>query len=161
MTRRERQYRYEKMAQAAASDKSRHFWQEVKNMRDMDCKIKPPNIDGKYSNIDIVEAFCKKFEDLFNLVPSDECKRNDIKDFIGENVIQCDGSDFIVIEDEISNAIHELKNGKSDGDKGLISDPVKLTPRCFTTVLSILLSTVRRHGHMKCYYHLCLPFPRK
>ncbi len=55
LTRRERQYRYEKMAQAAASDKSRHFWQEVKKMRD--CKIKPPNIDGKYSNKDIAELF--------------------------------------------------------------------------------------------------------
>ncbi len=40
------------------------------------------------------------------------------------------------------------KNGKSDGDKGLISDHVKLAPRCFTTLLSILLSTARGHGHM-------------
>ncbi len=63
-------------------------------------------------------------------------------------MIQCNCSDFIVTEEELYNAIHELKNGKSDGDKGLISDHVKLSPRCFTILLSILLSTARRHGHM-------------
>ncbi len=84
------------MAQPEASDKSRHFWQEVKKMRD--CKIKLPHIDGKYSNKDIAEAFCKKYEDLFNLVPSDESKMNNINDFIDENVIQYDRSDFIVTE---------------------------------------------------------------
>ncbi len=100
------------MAQAAVSDKSRHFWQEVKKMRD--CKIKPPNIDGKYSNKDIAELFRKKYERLFKLVPSDESKINNIKDFIEENVIKCNHNDFIVTEEEISDAIHELKNGKSD-----------------------------------------------
>ncbi len=51
------------MTQAAASDKSRQFWQEVKKMRDS--KIKPPNMDGKYSDMDIAEVFRKKYEHLF------------------------------------------------------------------------------------------------
>ncbi len=113
-----------------------------------DCKIKAHNMDGKYNNKNIAELFHNKYEHLFNLVPSDESKINNIKDFIEENVIQCNHSDFIVTEEEISKAIHELKNGKSDGDKGLISDHVKLAPRRFTTLLSILLSTARRHGYM-------------
>ncbi len=49
-------------------------------------------------------------------------------------MIQCNHSDFIVTEEKISNAIHELKNGKSDGDKGLISDHVKLAPRRFYSI---------------------------
>ncbi len=36
----------------------------------------------------------------------------------------------------------------SDGDNGLISDHVKFAPRRFITLLSILLSIARRHGHM-------------
>ncbi len=75
------------MVQAAAINTSMHFWQEVKKMRD--CMIKPPNMDGKYSNKDIAELCRKKYEHLFNLVLSDESKiNNNIKDFIEENVIQ-------------------------------------------------------------------------
>ncbi len=73
---------------------------------------------------------------------------NNIKDFIEENVIQCNRSDFIVTEEEISNAIYELEHGKSDGDKGIISDCVKLAPKHFTTLVYILLSTARRLEHM-------------
>ncbi len=71
-----------------------------------DSKIKHPNMDGKYSNKDIAELFYMKYEHLFNLVPSDESKINNIKDFIEENVIQCNRNDFIVTEEEISNAIY-------------------------------------------------------
>ncbi len=65
-----------------------------------------------------------------------------------KNVNMCDYNDYIVTEEEVAKAVGHLKNGKADGDKGMMSDHVIIGPRRLWTLLSLLLTACRKHGYM-------------
>ena len=144
--RNERNARFNHMAKAAADDKSRDFWKEVKKMSKS--RVMPVHVNGETKNCDIAEVFRKKYQDLLNQVPSDQEKIAEIEDFITDNIAHCDIHECIVTEEEVTKAVSSLKNGKSDGNKGVISDHVKMAPKRFMTLLGLLLTTVQKHGYM-------------
>lgn len=146
LKRRERHRRNEKMAEAISTNRSRDFWKEVKKVNQG--RHDPPNIDGVRDNKEIAELFKSKYEELFNSNPSMKKNLDTIEVFIEENIGNSDFVDLIVTEEQVVKAVHMLKHGKADGDKGVMSDHVINGPRRLFTLLSLLLSTARRHGHM-------------
>ena len=146
LMRRERYLRYEKMANSVSQDSSRDFWKEVKMMKTF--KSNAPHIDNIHNTKEIAEHFSKKYKRLYNENSPSIENIEQIENFIGENTHTCDHNDYIVTEEEVSKAVEYLKCGKSDGRKGIISDHIKHAPKRLHTLIAIMLTTVRRHGHM-------------
>ncbi len=61
---------------------------------------------------------------------------------VGESMAE----DYIVKEKQVIAAIDHLKSGKSDGQKGVISDYIIQCPSRLAVHISLLLTTARRHG---------------
>ena len=85
---------------------------------------------------------------MYTSVPSNEDNISSIEQHIEQYIADAKPVDCVVTEKEVSEAVNELKNGKSDGFKGLISDHVKHAPKRLHTLLSLLLTTSIRHGYM-------------
>ena len=139
LIRREKHARMESMATKVAQNKTRDFWQEIKRMRQT--KTIAPAIDGRTEFQDIANHFQEKYQHLYTSVPSSEENISSIEQCINKHIADARPVNCVVTEKEISEAINELKNGKSDGSKGLISDHVKHAPKRLHTLLSLLLTT--------------------
>jgi exonuclease III len=146
LNRRDRYLRHEKMAEAAIDGRSRNFWKEVDRMGNYNST--PPNIDGIKDPRGIADLLGHKYDMLYNCNPSIDCNLNKIEEYIDMNIIESKTEDYIVTEEQVVEAIKHLKLGKSDGQKGVISDYIINSPRRLSLHISLLLTTSRRHGFM-------------
>ncbi len=144
--RREKHTRYEQMAKAAAGNKSRDFWNEVKRMNSS--KVIPPHVDSQRNENDIAEVFKGKYKNLLNQVPSSPENISDIQKYIDKNVVDAHPKDYVITEEDVKDAVNLLKSGKSDGSKGVMSDHIKYAPPRLLTLISLLLTVAQKHGHM-------------
>jgi hypothetical protein len=144
--RNQKQLRFQRMAQNAASDRSRKFWDEIRKVRKN--KKSAPNIDGMTSYRDIAEVFQAKYEELFTSVPSNDSSIKKVLDYIDSNLGNSKLEDILVTEHEVEKAIDQLKAGKSDGNKGLLSNHIKHAPRRMYLLIALLLTVSIRHGYM-------------
>ena len=144
--RQEKQMTFTKMAEKAASNKSRDFWQEVKRMKSKSQHA--PNVNGQTDHLDIAESFKAKYAELYTSVPSSDVAMDRICAFIDKELSKTCPFDHLITEEEVTKAIDHLKNGKADGNKGLISDHLKCAPKRMHILIAILLNTVTRHGYM-------------
>jgi hypothetical protein len=124
--RNQKQLRFQRMAQNAASDRSRKFWDEIRKVRKN--KKSAPNIDGMTSYRDIAEVFRAKYEDLFTSVPSNDSSIKKVLDYINSNLGNSKLEDILVTEHEVEKAIDQLQAGKSDVNKGLLSNHIWYYP---------------------------------
>ena len=146
--RREKHLKFEKMAEKAASNHARNFWDEIKKMKNnTQCT---PHINGLTSDEDIAELFKQKYQDLYTSVPSSDDEMNKINGYIDDTIQMTQLCDHIIFESDVTKAINHLKDGKSDGDKGLISNHVKYAPKRLHAIIAILLNTSTKHGHLPC-----------
>ena len=136
------------MAEKAASNHTRNFWDEIKRMKNnTQCT---PHINGCTSDEDIAELFRQKYQDLYTSVPSSSDEINDIHGYIDDTIQNTDLCHHIIFESDVTNAINHLKDGKRDGNKGLISNHVKYAPKRLHAIIAILLNTSTKHGHLPC-----------
>ena len=137
--------RKEKMAEAIVKNKARDFFQEVQKL---DQKVKTaPNIDGHVDAKKIANSFADKFDELYNSVPPAVDKMEQINDFIQTNCRHCEDADRVVTTEDVSEAIKYLKSGKSDGNKGLISNHLLMSCEEVKEQLGKLITAINTHGY--------------
>ena len=134
------------MAANAVNDKSRDFWSEAKKMRQTRTVV--PMIDGETDNSHVANLFKDKYQKLYTSVPSNQERLDEIDDYVKHNISREQVTECIITQCDVSKAINELKCGKSDGTKGLISDHIKHAPKRLHLILALILTTATRHGHM-------------
>jgi hypothetical protein len=134
------------MAEAVSQNRSRDFFKEADKVSGY--KQDPPAIDGVRKYKDITELFKGKYSYLYNSNPSDQDNMDKIEEFITSQVPLSKHEDYVVSEEEVKEAVNMLKQGKSDGDKGLLSDHIINGPNILFTLIALLITTSRKHGHM-------------
>ncbi len=87
------------------------------------------------------------FDQLYNSVPPVAEKMEEINDFIQTICQHCEDKDQIVTTKDISEAIKYLKSGKSDGDKGLISNHLLISCEEVKVQLGKLITAINTHGY--------------
>ena len=135
----------EKMAHAISENKTRDLWKEVRKIKGRS-NFAPGNIDGCTDNTEIADLFGKKYMDLYNSVPYDENDMNDIKNIVLNRIHNESKVTYCVTVQDVSNAIKQLKSGKSDGEEGLQSDHVIHAPHLFTVLLTAIINCMLVHG---------------
>ena len=141
--------RKQKFAECVLENRTRDFWTEIKKMngtlRSRGCAA---TVDGLSSSEQIATLFADKYQHLYNTVPYDVDEMNDIRleleTMVGSEY--CD-EHFIVREDEIANAISDLKFNKNDGNTGLSTNHLKYACREIDCHLSMLFSSILIHGY--------------
>ena len=134
------------MSQAAADNKSRDFFSELKKLQPKD--ITAPMIDNLIDPEDIADAFSRKYHDLYNSVPTDQCEMDYIQKHINQNISNANGVDFVITSKEVNKAINSLKQQKSDGDHGLMSDHIIYSHPRFKDYIGKLVTTILIHGYV-------------
>ncbi len=146
LKRQEHLLRNEKMAEAISQNRSRDFFKKVEKVSG--CKHDPPTIDGVRDMNSIAELLKNTYAGLYNSNPSEQANIKKIEDFITNQVPLSNYKDRIVTEEDVTEAVSILKQGKSDGDKGLLSDNIIHGSKVLFTLIALLMSTSRKHGHM-------------
>ncbi len=114
----------------------------------MDPKTKTAsNINGQDDSKEISDTFADKFDQLYNSVPLVAEKMEETNDFIQTNCQHCEDTDDFVITEDISEAIKYLKSGKSDGDKGLVSNHFLMSCEEVNVQLWKLITAINTHGY--------------
>ena len=83
-------------------------------------------------------------------MPSSSDEINDIHGYIDDTIQNTDLCHHIIFESDVTNAINHLKDGKSDGNKGLISNHVKYAPKRLHAIIAI---TMYNDNHNESYYN--------
>jgi len=143
--RRQTQARTEKMAEAIVQNRSRDFFHEVRKLKPKDSTA--PSIDGHIDPKKIADHFADKYEDLYNSVPPAAEGMEKINEFIRRNCHHCDEVDRVISVEEVEEAIEHLKPGKSDGDKGFMSNHLQLSCDSLIASLARLITAIITHGY--------------
>ena len=64
------------------------------------------------------------------------------------HVDKAEPEEYIVREEDVVKAVSYMKQDKSDGNKGLLSNHVINGPSGLMVIISVMLITCRRHGYM-------------
>ena len=98
------------MAEAIAQDNSRDLWQELNKLKPR-CKIVPPHIDGFTDNQSVCQVFAKKYEELFNSVPSDNYAIVDMKSRMFDQISSLSSVPRVTIG-QVTESVQRLKVNK-------------------------------------------------
>ena len=85
--------------------------------------------------------FKDKFDAIYCCNPTDPLRLNNLKSLGTEK------GEFIITVQMVNNAIHHLNSGKSDGDKGMLTDHIINSPIICRVIFSLLFSCMLVHGH--------------
>jgi hypothetical protein len=146
----ENQLRADKMANAFMSENNRDLWNEVKRI-DGRCNIIPKIVDGQQNDKDISNVFAEKYRKLYNCVGYDRDEMYHLYESLNESITskcmegQCYDSHHISLNC-VTDAIGKLKPNKSDGTYILLSDSLIHSCRSLHLHLSLLFTTMLRHG---------------
>ena len=142
----QRDLRNSRIAQAMATNNQRDLWSELKKMRTKHHAI-PQKVDGVENEADICEIFGKKYESLYNSVPSDA----DYLDSLRQDVLQDShmsvSADFSVDADLIMDLVKHLKLEKRDGHRGLWSNHIAYSPPEVFDLLAKMFTMMFIHGY--------------
>ena len=135
------------MTENILRDKSRNLWKEIKSLKP-NRKFQATAIDGVGSSNEIGELFKDKFEAIYSCNPTDPLRLNNLKSEIERRVrLGTEKGEFIINVQMVNNAIHHLNSGKSDGDKGMLTDHIINSPIICRVIFSLLFSCMLVHGH--------------
>jgi len=143
--RQEDQLRKAKMAEAICENRTRDFFKEVKKIKSK--RTVAPSIDGVSRSDVIADHLAKKYETLFNSVPSDLSVMNDICEQINRNCQESFEMDRVVKDTDITNALTKLKADKSDGQSSFVSTHLLMCSDLFKSRLAMLITAIITHGY--------------
>ena len=140
----------ERMAERLASEHQQDFWEEVRRTRGSarDC---PNVVDDAVGAEQVCEAFAAKYKELYCSVPYEEVEMRELASEIEAKIMshcahdRCYDVHSILLGD-VTQAINNLKNGKSDANQDLSSDAFKKAPLELHLHLALLLSCMLRHS---------------
>ena len=144
--RQESQLRYQKMAVSIADNNSRDLFKELKRINSSK-RQKICSINNVTDPKQVADIFAKKYDSLFNSVPSDGLLMEKIQQDIAAGVQVTPQADAAISVDTIIEAVSYLKEGKSDGDQGLMSDNIINAPQTFFEKLAELFCAILKHGY--------------
>ncbi len=90
----------------------------------------------------ITDHLPRKYDELYNYVPSDEENMDRIKDYISEYCEQCKEHDRVVNQHDVDKALDHFKANKNDGDVGLMSNHLIVCSEKFQTHLGLLITAI-------------------
>ena len=147
----------DKLAKSFGSKKKDKFWSEVKRLKSAKNSSCSPVVDGISGGMNIANLFSSKFKNLLNKHPPSS--RSDLLSQINSSLCESHLCEMDFSEDEVIDAIHQLKSSKSDAD-GVFTNHLKLACPVIAEPLALLFSTILRHGYMPPVLRDCvLVFP--
>ena len=146
----EGQIKSDKMAEALRDESVGSFWKKVKELRPKKVYY-PSKVDDVADDIGITQVFAQKFNDLYNSVSYDNddmaSLKNDINRAVDEKCLcNCPQGNHCIIYQECLEAIRKLKNSKSDGCTGILSDHIIHAGDKLACYLALLFTAMLRHG---------------
>ena len=139
----ELEVRKERLAESVC--KGSEFWKELRKINPTIRNI-PNTVDGVTGSKNIAELFVKKYESLYNSVPTDKSELDSIYTCLNESIAS-NNADFYVSHVIIKECISKLKSGKSDGNVGFDSDHLINSCGRLHVLLSIMFNAMLCHGH--------------
>ena len=142
--RRERQLRYEKMADCIANNNSRQFFQEIKKVKSH--AKSPTCVNGKTNPADIALSFSTKWKELYNSVPSEDNWTDLYKCELSKQLPTISSESLIIDTDSVRSAVDKLRWDKQDGCGELFSNHIKYGGDKLYVKLSELFTAILMHG---------------
>ena len=146
----------DKLAKSFGSKKKDKFWSEVKRLKSAKNSSCSPVVDGISGGMNIANLFSSKFKNLLNKHPPSS--RSDLLSQINSSLCESHLCEMDFSEDEVIDAIHQLKSSKSDAD-GVFTNHLKLACPVIAEPLALLFSTILRHGYMPPVLRDCVLVP--
>ncbi len=91
-------------------------------------------------------CFHKKYNALYNSVPSDNEEMMRIKHSIQKDLLKDNNTEDVVTVSEVVGATSTLQKNKSDGEAGLWSNHITYAPHRYRVHMSMLLTGLIVHG---------------
>ena len=136
----------QRLADALASNNSRHFWHEVKLIRHSNRSLSQV-VDGCTDNSEIADIFAAQYYKLYTSVSYDVTEMRLIREDLGSRVeSEIVASRCGVDAADVVCAIAKLKPGKYDGYAGLHSDHLINACKDLSVYISLLFSAMLVHG---------------
>ena len=144
--RKENELRKEKFLEYISANNTRDLFKEIKKINGR--KQSPMTVNNLTDHKEIAECFAKKYEQLYNCKSNDKMIMNKVMDYIDSDLKQCQQvSSMLVSLDCVKKAVKNLKQKKSDGDKGYCSSHLIYASDKYFTLLAQLLTAMFVHGH--------------
>ena len=139
--------RNEKLASDLVNGRTSDYWKEIKSIKGVSRCI-PLSMDNEHDDSRIAEIFAKKYGKLYNCIEIDKDELDKLLNVVDEkiddsniNQLSCCVSVY-----DIELAIGSLNKGKSDGASELASDHIINCCKQLHIHISMLLSSMLRHG---------------
>ncbi len=154
LKRNQRQYRYNRLAEAVVNGNGRDLWTEIKKMDGTQSTAN--TMDGKSAPHEIAQLFSDKYKSIYNSVGYDEQQMNHIINTVTNLIVNQNEDDctHCVTVEEVSNAIKKMNINKHDGNHGVYTNHLKYAPKILHEHLSNVLSAMLTHGYTP--YELCI-----
>ncbi len=142
-----------KMAESMLTNSTKSFWSDVRKLKGHSTRT-PNNIDGATGSINIANLFSESYKELYNTVSYEEHDMSQlVKDMNADISRLCCGTgsgtckySHSVSVSECKLAIMHLKSGKHDGHTGHHSDHLIHGSHRLYTYISLLFSSMLKHG---------------
>jgi len=139
----------ERMAHALSSNNSRDLWSEVKRVKG-NSHMHASKVDGAEGVSDVCDVFRDKYESLYSSVSYNEDDMNVFIDEVSSRVRHCKTGLCInhhsLNVNDVKEAVHKLKHGKSDVNTMLSSDNFIYACSDLFIHLSFLLNMMFSHS---------------
>ena len=145
--RHEDRIRNERIASDLVNGRTRDYWKEIKAIKGSS-RCMPLSMDNEYDDAKIADIFAQKYEKLYNCINVDKNDLNTLLEVIDGKIDDStrNQSSCCVSVSDIELAICSLNAGKSDGSTELTSDHIINGCKTLHVHLSMLFSSMLRHG---------------
>ena len=134
----------DRLARSFARKKKDSFWSDIKRLNNPGVAQCSPVVDSVSGTTNIANIFASKFGALLNKHSSSQYS---LLTSVQASLTVSHLSSVIVSEDDISDAISQLKTHKSDAF-GVTTEHLKFALPVITKHLSSFLTSILRHGYM-------------
>ncbi len=90
--------------------------------------------------------FYEKYNPLYNSVPYDKDEKNDIKCGIEDDLFKRGHNDYVITVADVIKSVAHLKQGKTDGEEGHMSDNITHGTDSLYVLLTIVFNAMLIHG---------------
>ena len=147
-----KQEQWNRLHSSMVSNDTDKFWKSWRTLYSKKNTHLPPVVDGKSDKKEIAEAFRQSFEK--NAQPNNEQKVNEVNDKFkteyekleSSHGSRCQCDKYNIKIENVLDAIHALKRGKSLDDDGISAEHIMFAPLSFITELQKLFNQMLAHS---------------